>query len=62
MSEYPAITRIRPISAPSVGSERTLPCASSVNDASAKSGVSAAVALGGLIIGLRVKGVPPRRT
>lgn len=62
MSEYPAITRIRPISASSAGSERKLPGASSANHVSAESGVSAAVALGGLIIGLRVKGVPPRRS
>lgn len=62
MSEYPAITRIRPISAPSVGSDRRLSGATSEKRASAESGVSAAVALGGLIIGLRVQGVPPRRT
>lgn len=60
MRELPAITRVRPISAPSAGAERKLAGASSVNHVSEES-VSAAVALGCLIIGLRVKGVPPRR-
>lgn len=62
MREYPAITRVRPISASPAGSERKLAGASSANHVSGESGVSAAVALGCLIIGLRVKGVPPRRT
>lgn len=62
MSEYPAITRVRPISASAVGAERKLPRASSANHVSAESGVSAAVALGSLIIGLRVTALPRRRT
>jgi hypothetical protein len=62
MSEYPAITRIRPISASSAGLERKSPEASSVHHVPAESGVSAVVALGSLIVGLRITGVPPRRT
>lgn len=60
VSEYPAITRIRPISASSVGSERSRSGVSNASHASAKSGVTAAVALGGLMIGLRVEDAPPR--
>lgn len=62
MSEYPAFTRVRPISAPSAASERKRSGASSASHVSTESGVSAAVALGSLIIGLRAKSAPPRRT
>lgn len=62
MREYPAITRVRSISAASAGSERKSPAASSASHVSAESGVSAILALGSLIAGLRAKGVPPRRT
>src|SRR5690606_14615503 len=56
MSAYLDITRVRPISASSVGQERTLPSHSRADQVSGESGVSAAVALGSLIVGLRVKG------
>lgn len=62
MHEYPAITRIRPTSASAVRPEPRLPGASSADHASPESGVSVAAALGCLIVGLRVKGVPTRRT
>ncbi len=61
MSEYPAITRIRPISASSAASERKAPRGLSANPVSAESGASAAIALGALIVGLGVNGVAPRR-
>lgn len=62
MSKYPTITRVRPLPASSAGSERKRPRASSTKHASAENSVSAVIALGSLIVGLRVKGLPPRRT
>lgn len=62
MSEYPAITRIRPISAPSVGAERRMRGASSATPAPREGGASATAALGSLILGLQITAGPPRRT
>ncbi|MGJ9371732.1 hypothetical protein [Nesterenkonia sp. CF4.4] len=62
MSEYPDITRIRPVSTISARSERRPPGASNANHESPENGVTAAAALGCLIIGLQVTGVTTRGT
>ncbi|PRZ15105.1 hypothetical protein [Nesterenkonia sandarakina] len=62
MSEYLDITRIRPVSTSAASSERRPPGASGANHDSPANGVTAAAALGCLIIGLQVEGVTTRHT
>jgi hypothetical protein len=64
MSEHPAITRIRPLAAPSApaGSDgREAVRAVGDEHASPKGDVSVAAALGCLVVGLRVTDASPRR-